>query len=117
MTGVAIPETAEELEERLHDDARMGEIFTEGKLAEFNRAYMTKALAKATAGLVPQMRNEMQVGWQEFIRDQESKGFRPANGSGWNPAMGGAGWSGWAATSLSLASRTARSFGSAWPSQ
>ncbi|HEV2375853.1 MAG TPA: phage major capsid protein [Streptosporangiaceae bacterium] len=87
MTGTAIPETAEELEECLSDDARMGAIFAEGKLAEFNRQYMAKALNKKAADLVPQMREQMQLGWQEFLRDQEAKGNRP-----WN---GGGGWQGW----------------------
>jgi HK97 family phage major capsid protein len=78
---VAIPETAEELEELLNDDARLGEILAAGQLAEFNRQYMAKALAVKAADLVPQMREHMQAGWQSFVRDQQEKGFRPSGGA------------------------------------
>jgi HK97 family phage major capsid protein len=84
MTGIAIPETSEELEELLNDDGRMADIFAEGRLAEFNRAYMKKSLTKARADLVPQMREQMATGWQEFLRDQSEKGFRPQGGVGWH---------------------------------
>jgi HK97 family phage major capsid protein len=82
---VAIPETAEELEELLNDDGRMGEIFAAGQLPEFNRQYMDKALAKKSADLVPQMREQMQLGMQSFLQDQAAQGFRPKGG----PALTG----------------------------
>jgi HK97 family phage major capsid protein len=93
MTGEAIPETAEELEELLNDDARLGDILAAGQLAEFNRRYMARALAKKAADLAPQMREGIQLGWQEFLRDQEGKGARPAagwqGGRAWPAAFGG----------------------------
>lgn len=78
MTGVAIPETSEELEECLHDDNRMGEIFAAGQLSEFNRQYMVKALAKARSDLMPQMREQMQLGKQQFLQAQAEDGYAPA---------------------------------------
>lgn len=80
---VAIPETAEELEEFLNDDRRLGQLLAEGQLAAFNRAYMAKALEKRSAELGPQMREGLQLGYQQFLQDQENKGFRPMAGAGW----------------------------------
>lgn len=80
MTGIAIPETAEELEELLNDDKRVGEVMASGQLAEFNRKYMEKALANKGAALVPQMREELQLGMQGFLQDAAQQGFRPSGG-------------------------------------
>lgn len=87
---VAIPETAEELEEFMNSDERLGELLASGQLPEFNRAYMKKALAKKAADLGPQMREQMQLSWQQYLQDQESKGFRPASGAGWRGVPGNA---------------------------
>jgi HK97 family phage major capsid protein len=90
MTGIAIPETAEELEELLNDNDRVGEIMAGGQLAEFNRAYMAKALNKARADLVPQMKEQMQTGLQQFLQDQAEQGYGPQGGfrPGGAPASG-----------------------------
>ena len=80
MTGIAIPETAEELEELLNDNDRVGEIMAAGQLADFNRQYMAKALGKARAELVPQFREQAQLGWQQFLQDQSAQGYGPQGG-------------------------------------
>jgi HK97 family phage major capsid protein len=83
---VAIPETAEELEELLNDDRRIGEIMAAGQLAEFNKAYMDKALALKAAALAPQMREQQQADWADFLRGQAEQGYRPKDG--YRPGMG-----------------------------
>ena len=90
---IAIPETVEQLEELFNDDKALGKILAEGQLAAFNKAYMDKALEKKTAELGPQMREQMQLGYQQFLQDQEAKGFRPMAGAGWRgyPGNGGPG--------------------------
>ena len=88
MTGIAIPETSDELEELLNDDKRIAAVFAEGKLAEFNRQYQAKALAKKAADLAPQMREQMQLGTQQVLQDWEEQGLRPRGGFGpGNPGL------------------------------
>lgn len=87
---VAIPETAEELEEFLADDRKLGKILAEGQLAAFNKAYMDKALERKTAELVPQMREQLQLGTQQALQDWEAKGLRPR--AGWQAALDGGGY-------------------------
>jgi HK97 family phage major capsid protein len=78
MTGAAIPQTSEELEECLHDAGRMNEIFASGQLAEFNRAYMTKAMENKRAELGQQMAEQTQLGLQQFLREQADGGYYPS---------------------------------------
>jgi HK97 family phage major capsid protein len=89
MTGIAIPETAEELEELLNDNDRIGEILAGGQLADFSRQYMAKALAKKGAELGAQMREQMQLGMQQFLQQAGAagggsivNGFRPGSAAG-----------------------------------
>ncbi len=83
---IAIPETAEELAEFMNSDERLGEILASGQLAEFNRAYMDKALAKKGADLAPLMREQMQLGMQQAMQGWEQQGIRPS--AGWKPGAG-----------------------------
>lgn len=78
---IAIPETAEQLEELLNDDKALGHLLAEGQLFDFNRKYLAASLEKKSADLGPQMREQMQLGWQQFLQDQEGKGFRPRAGA------------------------------------
>jgi HK97 family phage major capsid protein len=79
-----IPESSEELEELLNDDGRLAEILTGGQFSDFTKAYVA-AWAPKNEEMIAQMREEMQLGLQSFLRDQARDGFRPA--AGWNPGQ------------------------------
>jgi HK97 family phage major capsid protein len=74
----AIPETAEQMEELLNDDGRLAGLLTEpGKFGEFTQAYMVKAMESKKAELGQQMREEMQLGMQQFLQAQADGGYSP----------------------------------------
>ncbi len=77
---VAIPETAEELEELLNDDGRLGEVLAAGQFGELTKAYAEKSLGNTKAELGVQMREQLQVGMQSFLQDQAAAGFVPKGG-------------------------------------
>lgn len=77
----AIPETSEELEELLNDNDRLVEVFQNGQFAELTRAYAAKALGSDKAELGAQMKEQLQLGLQDFYQSQEAQGFRPGAGA------------------------------------
>lgn len=78
VAGVTIPETSEEMEECLHDKERIAAIFREGKLAEFNAAYMKKALENKRMELAAQWGEQAQLGLQSFLQEQANGGYFPS---------------------------------------
>ncbi len=74
---VAIPETAEGLEELLNDDGRLGEVLAAGQFGELTKAYAEKAMGNTKAELGVQMREQLQVGMQSFLQVQAAQGFVP----------------------------------------
>lgn len=85
----AIPETPEQLEEALHDDAMMSNIFAEGNFGKFTQAYIG-AWSKRSAEDVRQFKEKMQAEYADFVRDQaERNGAAPSGDWGsWKPGMG-----------------------------
>lgn len=75
---VEIPETSEELEELLNDDQRLEDILKNGQWAEFTTAYMARAMENKRAELGAQMREQLQLGMQDFLRAQAEGGYAPA---------------------------------------
>jgi HK97 family phage major capsid protein len=80
MTGTAIPDTSEGLEELLNDDKRLTGILKDGQFGEFTAAYIAKAMENERAQLAPQMREQLQLGIQSFLQDQAKDGYTPASG-------------------------------------
>ena len=77
---VEIPQTSEELEELLHDDARLTDILKNGQFGELTQAYIAKAMANERAELGAQMREQMELGKQKILQDWAEQGITPANG-------------------------------------
>lgn len=88
MTGVAIPETSEQLEELLNDDGRLSGILANGQFAQFTQAYIKAALGSSKAELGTQMREQMQLGMQQLQQGWAAEGYGPK--AGWRPSFGGA---------------------------
>lgn len=86
MTVTAIPETGEQLEEALHDDALMNNIYAEGNFGKFMAAYMRSFVSKNEED-VRQFREKSQADLADFMRIQADRnGARPPEG--WKPGMG-----------------------------
>jgi HK97 family phage major capsid protein len=79
---VAIPETSEELEELLNDDARFTDLVATGQFADFTKQYIAKSLGNTKAELGAQMREQLQLGTQQVLQDWEVQGMRPKPGAG-----------------------------------
>jgi HK97 family phage major capsid protein len=89
MSGqVAIPESSEELEELLNDNGRLTDILKEGQFASFTQAYIKASMGNSKAELGAQMREQMQLGMQQFLQGLEGQGYGPK--AGWRPSFGGA---------------------------
>lgn len=74
--GTAVPQTAEEFEELLHDGARMGAALEDGSFAGMVKDYAQHWAGKNT-DMVQLFNEQMQAGWQEFVRDQIGQGGQP----------------------------------------
>jgi HK97 family phage major capsid protein len=80
MTGIAIPETSEELEEFFHDDKRLTDVLKNGQFGDFTRAYIAAAMSNQRAELAAQMRDQLQTGQQQILQDWAAQGMTPASG-------------------------------------
>jgi HK97 family phage major capsid protein len=87
MTGVAIPQDSDELEELLHDNDRLTAILAAGEFGNFTQAYMRAALGNSKAELGAQMREQVQLGTQQLMQGWEAQGMRPTGS--WRPSFGG----------------------------
>lgn len=94
-TATALPASQAEFEEALNDKARMRAVWADGPdgWQEFVRGYARAALETAAGDpteISLQMREQVQLGMQEFLRDQAAQGFRPSGGfrPGGVPATG-----------------------------
>jgi HK97 family phage major capsid protein len=85
---VAIPESSEELEELLNDDGRLQDVLAAGQFSDFTKAYMAQWTRK-NDDMVAQFRDQMQIGMQQFLQEQEQQGARPAAGFRGGPALTG----------------------------
>lgn len=84
-TGTAVPQTAEEFEELLHDHKRLGAALADGTFPDMVKDYAAKHAAK-NEEMVAQFNEQMQLGWQKFLQDSAADGFRP--GAGFRPGTG-----------------------------
>ena len=75
-----IPDTSDQLEEMLLDDGRMNDILAGGQWAEFTQKYVTAAMDNKRAELGTQMREQLQLGMQQFLQAQADGGYSPAAG-------------------------------------
>ncbi len=75
----AVPQTAEEFEELLGDTGRIGTALADGSFGGMVKDYAQKWAAK-NEQMVAEFREQMQVGLQEFYRDQAEQGYRPRGG-------------------------------------
>jgi HK97 family phage major capsid protein len=96
MTTMTLPTSQEEFEEALNDRAKMKAVWEDGEEGwqGFVRGYAKAALETAAGDpteLSLQMREQVQLGMQEFLRDQAAQGYRPAAGfrPGAGPALTG----------------------------
>lgn len=85
MTTVTLPTSQEEFEEALNDKDRMKAVWSDGPEGwqNFVRGYAKASLETAVGDpteLSLQMREQMQLGMQEFLQDQAAQGFRPRDG-------------------------------------
>jgi HK97 family phage major capsid protein len=80
MTGIAIPETSDELEEFFHDDKRLTDVLKAGQFGDFTKAYIAAAMSNQRAELAAQMREQLQAGQQKILQDWAAQGMTPANG-------------------------------------
>lgn len=84
---VKIPESSEELEELLNDDGRMSDVSGSPELlAEFTQKYQGAWKAKNTEA-IREMREKMQVDYQDFVRAHTEQGSAPRDG--FRPGAGG----------------------------
>src|ERR1700744_2188651 len=91
MTTATLPTSQVEFEEALHDKDRMKAVWEDGPdgWADFCKGYAKASLETATGGpteLAKQMSEAVQLGTQEFLRDQAAAGSRPS--AGWTPGAG-----------------------------
>jgi HK97 family phage major capsid protein len=77
---VEIPQTSEGLEELLHDEGRMKDVWKNGQFAELTSSYIAKAMADQRQELAVQMREQMELGKQQILQEWEAQGITPRNG-------------------------------------
>lgn len=73
MTAV-IPETSEELEELLSDGSKVAALVKAGQFAETIKAYAKKQAEGANGELTAQLKEAMQAGYADFLRDSRADG-------------------------------------------
>lgn len=89
MTAPTIPTTAAELEEMLHDSGRMADVYKDPTaLKEFIGAYARKTMHEGTE-LRQQVKEEVQKGLADFLRDNEAEGLVRPDLAPWNAAQHG----------------------------
>jgi HK97 family phage major capsid protein len=89
-TATAVPQTAEEFEELLNDTGRLGAALQDGSFPGLVKDYAQNWSAK-NEEMVAQFREQMQLGWQQFMQDNAAQGYGPRNGfrPGTGPALTG----------------------------
>ena len=93
MTEIVIPASADELEEMLHDNAVIGEVFKDSaKQKEFMTAY-AEAFNKRNADMREQQKEQMQLVLAEWLRENGGMPAVPLPGLGpkGHPSAGGPG--------------------------
>jgi HK97 family phage major capsid protein len=75
-----IPQTSEEFEEFLNDDARLTDVLKDGQFGDFTKAYVAKAMEDQRQELAAQMREQLATGKQQILQDWEAQGITPQNG-------------------------------------
>lgn len=88
MTATATPQTSDELEELFADPSRLKAVLEDGSFAGLAKGYVAK-WKTYNEDMVAQFRDQLQLGLQGFLQDQEQQGCRPSAGFRGGPALTG----------------------------